>query len=370
MGETTTATSMATTGASADASTSGGETEPTSGCVPTEDGVRQAILIPACATAGCHDADAVAGGLDLTVTDLEGTLVGALSGTCEGQLLVSPGDPEGSFLFDKLQAQPACGASMPIAERLPPEDIACIAEWIEGVEATCETCGEDTCVELQTSTAHCGACDNPCPQGVACVEGVCACPQETVLCDGSCVDVASDPAHCGGCGDACDERLFCADGSCVDDCGALTECSGACVDLTDNALHCGGCDVTCADGEVCVSGQCGCDAPPTSYAEDIEPFIVAECATNGCHRPMGMNPGSEGLDLSSGAGYTALVDVPAVQCANRPLVDPGRPGNSYLYDKVRGVNLCQGSIMPKMGPGLTAQELQLVSDWICAGAAP
>ena len=142
------------------------------------------------------------------------------------------------------------------------------------------------------------------------------------------------------------------------------------MDIDVNPLHCGGCSSPCAAAEVCEGGQCGCDAPPTSYADDIEPFIVATCATNGCHRPMGPNPGSEGLSLTSGVGYDALVGVPAAQCGGRLLVDPGAPGSSYLYDKVRGVNLCQGTQMPKMGPGLSAAQLQLISDWICTGAAP
>lgn len=339
-------------------------------CTPTEQGVRDAILIPACATEGCHDAVAVAAGLDLSVPDLTAALVGVEAATCEGQTLVVPGDPGRSFLFDKLQAQPMCGTRMPVVASLSDDEIACIEAWIEEAESTCETCGEPTCVELQTSPSHCGACENACPDGVACVEGACVCPGATVLCDGVCVDTESDPTHCGACGQACDDGLFCAAGSCTDDCGDLSECSGACVDVDSNALHCGGCDSPCGDGEACQSGQCGCDAPPTSYAADVEPFIVADCATNGCHRPMGMNPGSEGLDLSTGAGYDALVGVAAVQCGERMLVEPGSPGTSYLYDKVRGINLCQGSIMPKMGPGLTTEQLQTMADWICSGAAP
>ncbi len=85
---------------------------------------------------------------------------------------------------------------------------------------------------------------------------------------------------------------------------------------------------------------------------------------------MGPNDGAADLDLSAGAGYAELVDVASTQCADRLLVDPGSPGSSYLRDKLLGINLCSGTAMPKSGPGPSAGELQIVTDWICSGAAP
>lgn len=74
--------------------------------------------------------------------------------------------------------------------------------------------------------------------------------------------------------------------------------------------------------------------------------------------------------LSKRAGYDALVGVPSGQCGDRMLVEPGEPGASYLLDKVRGVDLCAGTKMPKVGPGLTAAQVTAISQWICAGADP
>ena len=122
--------------------------------------------------------------------------------------------------------------------------------------------------------------------------------------------------------------------------GSLTECDGACVDLQTNALHCGGCDSPCGSEEPCIDGGCACDARPSSYAVGVEPILVDNGTGMGCHSPM---DGAEGLDLSAGAGYDALVGVPAVQCGARMLVEPGSPGSSYLYDKVLGVDLCSGT---------------------------
>ena len=87
----------------------------------------------------------------------------------------------------------------------------------------------------------------------------------------------------------------------------------------------------------------------------------------GCHG--GVVP-AEGLDLRVGAGYDDLVGVPSGQCGDRMLVEPGEPGASYLLDKVRGVDLCAGTKMPKVGPGLSAAQITAISQWICNGAVP
>jgi len=361
--------STTTDGTGSDEADLGTTGAPTS-CVPTMEGVRASVLLPRCATGGCHDAATAAASLDLSVDDPEASLANAPSGTCDGEVLLVPGDAAASYLMTKLGSDPACGDPMPPGDPLEQGVIDCMAEWIAQAQSDCPTCGTQTCIDLESSPQHCGACDAPCPAGVACIAGECACPAGTAACGDACVDTDSDPAHCGGCDQPCEDGLFCLGAGCASDCGGLTECAGACVDLATNPLHCGDCNAPCGDAQVCQAGSCGCDAPPTSYAADVEPFIVAECASNGCHRPMGMSVGSEDLDLSEGAGYDALVGVPAVQCGDRMLVEPGEPGSSYLYDKVLGVNLCSGTQMPKAGSGLPAAQLQAIADWICSGAAP
>lgn len=90
----------------------------------------------------------------------------------------------------------------------------------------------------------------------------------------------------------------------------------------------------------------------------------------GCHRPMGPNDGAEDLNLAAGSGYSDLVGVDSMQCGGRALVQPGSPSQSYLMDKLLGINLCSGTLMPKNGGPLTPAEIQVVEDWICSGAAP
>jgi hypothetical protein len=85
----------------------------------------------------------------------------------------------------------------------------------------------------------------------------------------------------------------------------------------------------------------------------------------GCHT--GVNP-AEDLKLTAGSSYTGLVNVTAAQCNDgRKRVLPGQPSQSYLMDKLMGVDLCFGTKMPKMGMVPSAQ-IETISNWICAGA--
>jgi hypothetical protein len=103
---------------------------------------------------------------------------------------------------------------------------------------------------------------------------------------------------------------------------------------------------------------------PVSFAADVQPIFDANCGGNACHA--GLNP-AEGLDLGAGVSHGELVGVPADQCGERLRVAPADPEASYLMDKLRGVDLCSGTRMPKSGP-LPAAEIQIIADWIAQGA--
>ena len=102
----------------------------------------------------------------------------------------------------------------------------------------------------------------------------------------------------------------------------------------------------------------------TSFASQVEPILVASCTNAGCHT--GPRP-AQGLDLRSGSGYGELVGVESTQCAGRALVTAGDPGASYLINKLRGVDICFGTQMPK-GGALSAGQIQTVEDWVGEGA--
>lgn len=324
-----------------------------------------AVFARSCASAGCHDT-AAAAGLDLVGAGWSDRLIGVPSSLCDGFARVVAGEPDASLLIDKLGAAPTCGETMPIGGMLSDVEIECIRTWVAGLPPIdCETCGGATCIDTSADPTHCGACDSPCPGGVVCEAGACACPSGTTACGDACVDTLADGEHCGECDRSCDAGLFCLAGACVDGCGALTECNGGCVNTDTHSLHCGGCDSPCESGGECVGGACDCPGGVVSYTADIEPLMVAGCTSMGCH---GFPMPQDGLDLREGAGYASMINVPSDQCGERMLVAPGQPSESYLLSKMTGTDLCMGGQMPKGDPPWSAEQIELLSSWICQGA--
>jgi hypothetical protein len=302
-------------------------------CTPDLASVQE-IFQRSCAQGGCHGATESAAALDLVSPGVESRLVNVLSATCDGQIRVVPGQPDQSFLFAKVSsATPACGTRMP-PSGLPDSEQACIEGWIAslkegasdaGTDApSCETCGGTTCVTL-----------------------------------------SSDPAHCGTCANACAPGEFCSAGSCLSDCGTLDPCGGTCADLSSDVANCGACGNVCAAGQTCAAGKCTCGTASVSFATDVQSIFTASCSSAGCHK--GVMP-QAGLDLSAGKSFADLVDVGASQCNDgRKRVLPGDPAQSYLMDKMMGVDLCSGTAMPKLG-SLPTPQLTTIANWICAGA--
>jgi len=92
------------------------------------------IFTQSCAFNGCHGSAAKAANLDLEArATLHEQLVGRESAVAPGVLLVDPGNPEGSLLYEKMaQCSPSVGAAMPVNAPilLSDETVAVVREWI------------------------------------------------------------------------------------------------------------------------------------------------------------------------------------------------------------------------------------------------
>jgi hypothetical protein len=92
------------------------------------------ILAESCGTSGCHDATPQAqAGLDLISPNVESRVVdvNAVGLGCENSILVVAGDPDASYLLDKVLDLPSiCGLEMPLVGTLTPNEIAVLREWI------------------------------------------------------------------------------------------------------------------------------------------------------------------------------------------------------------------------------------------------
>ncbi len=103
---------------------------PPPSCVPAE--VPQKILVPACATEGCHVEPARASGLDLASPGLAERLIDVAGSSCNGRPLIDRARPERSQMYDRLLVGTECGLRMPLGPTpLSEEDQECVLEWIE-----------------------------------------------------------------------------------------------------------------------------------------------------------------------------------------------------------------------------------------------
>jgi len=103
-------------------------------------------------------------------------------------------------------------------------------------------------------------------------------------------------------------------------------------------------------------GSGSCPTTAVSFQHDVVP-LIGHCGGELCHGGIGTS-----------WPYASLVNQPATQC-DRELVKPGDPSNSYLVQKLDGVDMCSGARMPKLGTPLTPDQMATITTWICQGAS-
>jgi hypothetical protein len=125
-----------------------------------------------------------------------------------------------------------------------------------------------------------------------------------------------------------------------------------------------------------VTAGVGCGAPrlpeladgePASYASHLEPLVLKRCLS--CHTA---EEPKAGLVLEAGRGWQTLVGPGSVQVPAMRLVEPGRLGASYLWQKLDHAAPV-GDGMPRTLIGtkrLPAAELERFRRWIEDGARP
>lgn len=183
----------------------------------------------------------------------------------------------------------AAGFSCDFEGRCPGE-LICVADFTcQRPGPSCEppltACGS-SCVDLQTSTSHCGRCGSACAldesctegrcvqggntscsycgPGVPCRNGVCDCQGRGALCsDFFCVDLQQGVTSCGACFSPClNSGERCIAGVCA--CAAGEQlCDGACTSVLTDPANCGGCGTTCPAAQFCEAGRCvaSCSQP-------------------------------------------------------------------------------------------------------------
>jgi len=224
-------------------------------------------------------------------------------GTCTGQGQCTPGQIDSC---DALTTR-TCGAN-------------CVFGACDQCVSTAAEC-DDQCVNLQTDSANCGACNTDCG-GRPCEGGECQCESGTHDCNGTCRR-NDDVNWCGNGTDAnpgCTPCALpsgapmgaiptCPGGVCGSTCppGTITCGTGGNLTCTANntTSNCGACGNACTPGESCQNGQCTC--PGGGRLNTVE-----NCRTCGdvCTAPAGSAPRcrDRACDFTCNAGLTRCGD--------------------------------------------------------------
>jgi hypothetical protein len=120
----------------------------------------------------------------------------------------------------------------------------------------------------------------------------------------------------------------------------------------------------CGSGDGFV-GSGGASGPLTANFDSIQANVF-EAACEHCHS--GANAPA-GLRLDAANSYAMLVGTASVERPALQRVAPGDPNNSYLIQKLEGT-AAVGERMPAGLPALPQADIDIIRQWIAAGAAP
>jgi hypothetical protein len=349
--------------------------------VATFESVQDNVFTPSCAVSGCHVGAAAPQGLQLDAANSYASLVNVASGEVGSLDRVEPGDPDNSYVIQKLEGRAAVGERMPLGgPYLPQETIDVIRQWI--ADGAPPDSGDPDAPPTVVSTT---------PAGGAVVGAL---PAEITISfskdmDASLVNEASVLLTASG-GDGAfgdDADVAITPAAVALDPGnarrAVVDLEGvdAAFDVYELRLAAGEpfaiADVSgiVLDGDG--DGEPGGDFVATFTVAEVEPTLesiqaaVFGALCSSCHG----GPASDVLeelpdaqDLSSAqASFDNLVGVASLEVPELLRVEPGDADASYLVQKLEGT-AAVGDRMPLTGGPLPASTIAAIRAWIEAGA--
>ncbi len=124
--------------------------------------------------------------------------------------------------------------------------------------------------------------------------------------------------------------------------------------------------VACAGDGTGLNGDDGGDE--VTLSRDVQPIFTSNCTFSGCHA--GSSP-AQGMNLGAGQAFSSVVNVAARELPSMNRVTPSQPDNSYLVHKVQDTHIDvggNGSRMPLGRSPLSQSDIELIREWIQAGA--
>jgi uncharacterized protein involved in high-affinity Fe2+ transport len=361
---------------------------PAAGFGPNFSEIQANVFTPDCATSGCHAGANPSAGLNLEEANSYAMLVGIQSSQDPGFQRVEAGDPDNSYLVQKLEGTASSGQQMAPGAPLPQSEIDVIRQWITdgatddrvavldpitvtslspmpnaaltaqptnivaGFSRELNQATVDATTFLLTASGGDGtfADGNEIQVTATAITVTAANPQSAVF-DLTGVTLADDTYRIqllGGATNAIQDL----DGNALDGefLGNLPSGNGI------------------AGGDFMVQFTITTPVVVGPTLDEIQTAVFTPtCATSNCHN--GANP-SGGLDLrDADTSFAQLVDVPSDDDPMIFRVAPGDPDNSYLVQKIEGT-AAQGQQMPPGGAApLSQAEIDAIRQWISDGAS-
>jgi hypothetical protein len=349
---------------------------------PTFDAIQANIFTPVCEQ--CHSGATAPVGLRLDAANAYALLVGVPSGEQPGLLRVKTGDPDNSYLIQKLEGRAASGERMPAG--LPPllqSEIDVVRSWIAaGAQQGALSAAPIRVTSLVPSP---GASETTLPAAITAVfDRELNAPSVTTatfalqrsggdgsFAEGNEVAVTAQSVAVAA-GNATSAVMNLTGVTSVNDTYRVTLLGTGAATILDL----GG---TALDGEhggtfPSGNGTAGGDFSATFLVSSVQPTLtsiqtnVFAPVCSGCHRGGGTTLPTS-IDLTTAASsHAALVNVASTQTPSLQRVTPGNPNDSYLIRKLEGAAGIVGVQMPRNAPPLDTTTITVVRQWISNGA--
>jgi hypothetical protein len=352
--------------------------------------IQAEVFTPTCAVSGCHTGAAAPQGLRLDDANSYGLLVDVASTEVPSILRVAPGDPDNSYLIQKLEGTASVGEQMPLGGTpLPQASIDVIRQWIiDGALDDRAPSSEAIRVESLSPMPD-SELETPPEEIIAMFDrelDVSTVNAETFILEASGGDGTFDDGN---------EQQIVASDITTPDTSPMSATfglngvaladdtyrvrllgSGASVilDLDANALD-GEFSGTFPSGDGAEGGDFEAQfsvAAPVEMGPTLDEIqssvFTPTCGVSGCHSGPAGDTLPNGMDLTTAdASFDSLVGVPSLQVPELSRVEAGDPDNSYLIQKLEGT-ASEGAQMPFGGPPLDQAVIDDIRQWIADGA--
>lgn len=352
---------------------------------PTFASIQELVFTPICTA--CHIGATAPHGLRLDAQNSYGLLVGIPSAQVPSLLRIAPGDPDSSYLIQKLEGTAAVGVRMPAnGSPLPQSTIDVIRQWI--LDGALPEPSEPPTAPIRVTSL------TPMPDSELAEMPPYVIAQFDRELDATSVTTETFTLErSGGDGtfeDGNEVAIVAASVSVPSSnpMSAVLDLTGATpvedtyrvrlvgsgptqiLDIDANALD-GEFSGTFPSGD----GAQGGDFVAEFVVSGIQPTLdsiqahVLTPICSSCHTGPASAILPPGMDLSSAdASFASLVGVQSLEVPSLARVEPGDPDSSYLVQKIEGTATV-GEQMPLGGEPLDATTIAAIREWIAAGAA-